>query len=81
MQSGGTGADDARVGIAPLAGPTRPQEGHKNEEEAYQSLLAVEEVAWCAPTKASKVIVKAMRPSESSNEFLNRPQHSGNKEV
>jgi len=45
---------------------------YKNEEEAYQSLLAVEEVAWCAPPKAGKVIVKAMRPSESYNEFLNR---------
>ena len=44
----------------------------RNDEQAYQALLAVEEVAWSAPAKAGKVIVKAMRPSESYNEFLNR---------
>jgi len=44
----------------------------KNDEQAYQALLAVEEVAWSAPAKAGKVIVKALRPSESYNEFLNR---------
>ncbi len=44
----------------------------RSEEEAYQALLAVEEVAWSAPEKAGRVIVKAMRPSESYTEFLNR---------
>ena len=44
----------------------------RNDEEAYQALLAVEEVAWSAPASAGRVIVKAMRPSESYNEFLNR---------
>ena len=44
----------------------------KNDEQAYQALIAVEEVAWSAPAKAGKVIVKAMRPSESYKEFLNR---------
>jgi len=44
----------------------------KNEEQAYQALLAVEEVAWSAPAKAGRVIIWALRPSESYNEFLNR---------
>ena len=44
----------------------------KNDEQAYQALLAVEEVAWSAPASAGRVIVKAMRPSESYNEFMNR---------
>ena len=45
----------------------------KNEEEAYQALLAVEEMAWSAPVSAFKVIHKAIRPSEKFNEFWQRP--------
>ncbi len=41
----------------------------RNEEEAYQALLAVEEIAWSAPVSAFKVIHKAIRPSERFNEF------------
>ena len=44
-------------------------EFHRSEEEAYQSLLAVEELAWSAPVSAFKVIHKAIRPSEKFNEF------------
>jgi hypothetical protein len=43
-----------------------------NDEEAYQALLFVDEVIWSAPPKAGRVILKAMRPSESYNKFLSQ---------
>ena len=43
-----------------------------NDEAAYQALLAIDEVIWSAPEKAGRVILRAMRPSESYNKFLNQ---------
>ena len=40
-----------------------------NEEEAYEALRAVEEIAFSAPESAARVIHKATRPSEKFNEF------------
>ena len=42
----------------------------KNDEEAFQALLAVDEVIWSGPPKAGRVIFKSMRPSESFNKWL-----------
>jgi len=42
----------------------------RNDEEAYQSLIAIEEVIWSGSPKAGRVIFKSMRPSESFNKWL-----------
>ena len=76
-----------RLGEWLLANPGRKSKGRtiiqqceielgrhlRNEEEAYQALLAVEEIAWSAPVSAFKVIHKAILPSEKFNEFWERP--------
>ena len=43
-----------------------------NDEEAYHALIEIDEVIWSAPEKAGRVILKAMRPSESYAKFLNQ---------
>jgi|TARA_Y100000310_G_C20008337_1_gene501741 hypothetical protein len=43
----------------------------RNEEVARWAISETERLAWQAPEKACRVIVKALRPSESYNEFLN----------
>ena len=40
-----------------------------NEDEAYESIRAVDEIAFSAPESAARVIHKATRPSEKFNEF------------
>ena len=40
-----------------------------NEEEAYQAILAVEEIAFSAPESAARVIHKATRPFEGFSEY------------
>lgn len=42
----------------------------KNDEEAYQALLAIDELIFSAPPAAAKVLFKATRPSESFNKWL-----------
>lgn len=46
----------------------------KDDEEAYQALIAVEDMMWVAPKKAARVIFNAMRPSESYNKWLKDTQ-------
>ena len=41
----------------------------KNDEDAYQALLAVEEIAFSAPESAARVIHKATRPFEGFSEY------------
>ena len=40
-----------------------------NDEDAYQALLAVEEIAFSAPESAARVIHKATRPFEGFSEY------------
>ena len=42
----------------------------KNDEQAFQALLAIDELIFCSPTAAAKVLFKATRPSESYNKWL-----------
>lgn len=53
-----------------MAAETELARNFKNDKEAYEALIAVEEMAWNAPTAAFKVIHKAIRPSESFNKWL-----------
>ena len=41
----------------------------RNEEEAYEALRAVEEIAFSAPESAARVIHKATRPFEGFSEY------------